>query len=137
MEKYVLITGATAVNDQTSEERMHVRQQLHAMPRVVRVDWSIHVVHIERAASSCAKSLGSAPGPRRSGWTARSVELNSHQTNEAGRPGADRATVGTYRGWAGFQAMNGMSSFGIVTNGRIMSRSSCSRMWQWYMYRPL
>ena len=35
------------------------------------------------------------------------------------------------------QAMNGMSSVGIVTKGRIMSRSSCSRMWQWYMYRPL
>ena len=35
------------------------------------------------------------------------------------------------------QAMNGMSSGAIVTNGRIMSRSSCSRMWQWYMYRPL
>ncbi len=33
--------------------------------------------------------------------------------------------------------MNGMSSGAIVTNGRIMSRSSCSRMWQWYMYRPL
>src|SRR6476620_8647391 len=35
------------------------------------------------------------------------------------------------------QAMNGISSGAIVTNGRIMSRSSCSRMWQWYMYRPL
>ena len=33
-------------------------------------------------------------------------------------------------------SMNGMSSPGIVTNGRIMSRSSCSRMWQWYMNRP-
>jgi hypothetical protein len=31
------------------------------------------------------------------------------------------------------QAMNGMSSAGMVTKGRIMSRSSCSRMWQWYM----
>ena len=31
------------------------------------------------------------------------------------------------------QSMNGMSSAGMVTNGRIMSRSSCSRMWQWYM----
>jgi hypothetical protein len=31
------------------------------------------------------------------------------------------------------QAMKGMSSGGIVMNGRIMSRSSCSRMWQWYM----
>jgi uncharacterized membrane protein YjdF len=31
------------------------------------------------------------------------------------------------------QAMNGMSSGAIVTKGRIMSRSSCSRMWQWYM----
>ena len=29
--------------------------------------------------------------------------------------------------------MKGISSAGIVTNGRIMSRSSCSRMWQWYM----
>jgi hypothetical protein len=37
----------------------------------------------------------------------------------------------------GCQAMNGMSSGAIVTKGRIMSRSSCSRMWQWYMYRPL
>jgi hypothetical protein len=35
------------------------------------------------------------------------------------------------------QAMKCMSSAGIVTKGRIMSRSSCSRMWQWYMYRPL
>jgi hypothetical protein len=34
-------------------------------------------------------------------------------------------------------AMNGMRSVVIVTKGRIMSRSSCSRMWQWYMYRPL
>src|SRR6266550_693869 len=32
--------------------------------------------------------------------------------------------------------MNGISSGGITTNGRIMSRSSCSRMWQWYMNRP-
>ena len=32
--------------------------------------------------------------------------------------------------------MNGMSSGGMTTKGRIMSRSSCSRMWQWYMYRP-
>jgi hypothetical protein len=31
------------------------------------------------------------------------------------------------------QAMKGMSSAGMVTKGRIMSRSSCSRMWQWYM----
>jgi hypothetical protein len=30
-------------------------------------------------------------------------------------------------------AMKGISSGGIVTKGRIMSRSSCSRMWQWYM----
>ena len=34
---------------------------------------------------------------------------------------------------AACQAMNGMSSSGMVTKGRIMSRSSCSRMWQWYM----
>ena len=34
--------------------------------------------------------------------------------------------------WAG-HAMKGMSSAGMVTKGRIMSRSSCSRMWQWYM----
>ena len=53
MKKYVLITGATAINDWTSKDRMRVRQQLHAVPRVGRVDWSIHVVHIERAASSC------------------------------------------------------------------------------------
>src|SRR5215813_5348094 len=33
----------------------------------------------------------------------------------------------------GRQPMNGMSSAGMVTKGRIMSRSSCSRMWQWYM----
>ena len=32
--------------------------------------------------------------------------------------------------------MNGISSAGIDTNGRIMSRSSCSRMWQWYMKPP-
>jgi hypothetical protein len=32
--------------------------------------------------------------------------------------------------------MNGMSSLGIVTKGRIMSRSSCSRMWQRYVKRP-
>jgi hypothetical protein len=31
------------------------------------------------------------------------------------------------------QVMNGMSSAGMMTIGRIMSRSSCSRMWQWYM----
>jgi hypothetical protein len=30
-------------------------------------------------------------------------------------------------------SMNGISSAGITTNGRIMSWSSCSRMWQWYM----
>src|SRR6266540_5843484 len=35
------------------------------------------------------------------------------------------------------QLMKGMSSAGMVTKGRIMSRSSCSRMWQWYMYLPL
>jgi hypothetical protein len=35
------------------------------------------------------------------------------------------------------QAMNGMSSGAIVTKGGIMSRSSCLRMWQRYMYRPL
>src|SRR6476646_8849800 len=33
--------------------------------------------------------------------------------------------------------MNGSSSIGMITIGRIMSRSSCSRMWQWYMWRPL
>ncbi len=32
--------------------------------------------------------------------------------------------------------MNGISSGGITTKGRIMSWSSCSRMWQWYIYRP-
>ena len=31
------------------------------------------------------------------------------------------------------QVMNGKSSAGMMTMGRIMSRSSCSRMWQWYM----
>ena len=31
------------------------------------------------------------------------------------------------------QVMNGMSCAGMMTMGRIMSRSSCSRMWQWYM----
>jgi hypothetical protein len=31
------------------------------------------------------------------------------------------------------QVMNGRSSAGMMTMGRIMSRSSCSRMWQWYM----
>jgi hypothetical protein len=79
---------------------MQVRQQLHAMPRVVRVDWSIHVVHIERAASSCAKSLGSAPGPRRSGWTARSVELNSHQraTRQGGRARIEQRSEPTAAG---------------------------------------
>ena len=41
------------------------------------------------------------------------------------------------RGLGAGQAMKGMSWAGVVTKGRIMSRSSCSRMWQWYMYRPL
>ena len=31
------------------------------------------------------------------------------------------------------QVMNGRSCAGMMTMGRIMSRSSCSRMWQWYM----
>lgn len=31
------------------------------------------------------------------------------------------------------QLMKGISSAGMTTIGRIMSRSSCSRMWQWYM----
>ncbi len=31
------------------------------------------------------------------------------------------------------QGMKRMSSGGMTTTGRIMSRSSCSRMWQWYM----
>ena len=36
-----------------------------------------------------------------------------------------RALIGRY--------MNGISSAGMTTKGRIMSWSSCSRMWQWYM----
>ena len=36
-------------------------------------------------------------------------------------------------GWGRAQLMKGMSCAGMMTMGRIMSRSSCSRMWQWYM----
>src|SRR5262249_38052316 len=32
---------------------------------------------------------------------------------------------------AAHQSMNAISAAGMVTKGRIMSRSSCSRMWQW------
>ena len=48
-------------------------------------------------------------------------------------PWASASRLGTGLGPGVGQAMNGMSSAGMVTKGRIMSRSSCSRMWQWYM----
>jgi hypothetical protein len=37
------------------------------------------------------------------------------------------------RGGCRAQLMKGMSCAGMMTIGRIMSRSSCSRMWQWYI----
>jgi hypothetical protein len=48
-------------------------------------------------------------------------------------PWASASRLGIGLGPGVGQAMNGMSSAGMVTKGRIMSRSSCSRMWQWYM----
>ena len=55
-----------------------------------------------------------------------SVLRHTCETNDTTPMPADRSLG------AG-QVMNGRSSAGMMTMGRIMSRSSCSRMWQWYM----
>jgi hypothetical protein len=59
--------------------------------------------------------------------------LGPEQDYDAWTSSMDHRVPVTTRSSADRQAMKGMSSMGIVTKGRIMSRSSCSRMWQWYM----
>jgi hypothetical protein len=55
-----------------------------------------------------------------------SVLRHTRETNDTTPMPADRSLG------AG-QVMKAMSCAGMMTMGRIMSRSSCSRMWQWYM----
>jgi hypothetical protein len=88
------------------------------VPRTQPASWSRCRGLSGRAARRIRKACG-GPGP--SSTTARLVVFIAAARHER-------------RGAA--QLMNAMSSAGMVTNGRIMSRSSCSSMWQWYMYRP-
>ena len=63
------------------------------------------------------------------GYRGRSRRTRRRRLTGTG-PGTQPGRTGAARSDHG---MNRMSSGGIVTKGRIMSRSSCSRMWQWYM----
>ena len=76
--------------------------------------------------SSTARRVGSA-----SAANARSTVGNTEPLGSVLHTCAERAQASPLL--AARQAMNGISSAGMITIGRIMSRSSCSRMWQWYM----